>query len=125
MKHTCGQCDELSAGTFDRRVTIQKIKTSPSLNALGEADLTDDANWETHCVRWASVDTQGGREFWKRQRVQAEVDQIFRVRYDSTTKAITPRMRVLDDQGVKREIKAAFDVDAGHRIIEIQTVAIV
>jgi head-tail adaptor len=109
-----------TAGVRQERITVQKIKASPVLTSLGEADLTAAGSWETYATRWATVDTAGGREFWKRQRVQAEVVAIFRVPWDADTKSITPQMRVVDEAGTVFEIAAAFDVDHQRTTVEIQ-----
>ena len=109
----------MESGNFNRRVTIQKIKNNPITDANEEVDLTDDRNWETYAIRWAEVQTKGGREFWKVDKVDAEVSHLIRIPYDRLTLFIHPAMRIrLGDRTIN--IVAAYDVDEMHEVVEIQ-----
>jgi len=109
----------MTSGNFNRRVTIQKIKDNPIKDAHGEVDLTDDRNWETYAVRWAEIQTKGGREFWKVDKVEAEVSHLIRVPYDRLTVGITSQMRIRFMQRIIN-IAAVYDVDEMREVIEMQ-----
>ena len=109
----------MNSGNFNRRVTIQKIKDDPITDAHGEVDLTVDGSWETHVARWAEIQTKGGREFWKVDKIEAEVSHLIRVPYDRLTLGINSGMRIrLGDRTIN--IVSAIDVDERHEVIEMQ-----
>jgi SPP1 family predicted phage head-tail adaptor len=107
------------AGEYNRPVTVENIKSDATENAYGEVDLTADASWETYAARRAKVVTKGGREFWKVDKVEADVSAVFWLRYDSTTVDITPEMRIALGTA-DYQIISAVDVDNAHEEIEIQ-----
>lgn len=97
-------------GRRDQRVTVQTIKSSPTRNDSNEIDLNDDANWETHCRRWAKVVPRGGREFFQSDETQSEITHDVTLPSDPQTRAITSAMRIA--WGAKRlQIVTTFDVE--------------
>ncbi len=109
----------MESGNFNRRVTIQRIELNPETDAHGEVDLTDEGNWETHAVRWANIKTKGGREWWKSDKINAEVTHVIQIPYDKLTQNIDSEMRIrLGDRTIN--IVAAYDVDEMHEVIEMQ-----
>ena len=109
----------MASGNFNRRITIQKIKDNPIEDSHGEVDQTDDRVWETYAVRWAEIQARGGREFWKVDRIDAELSHLIRVPYDRLTMGITSQMRI---KYMNRtiNIEAAYDVDEMREIIEMR-----
>lgn len=109
----------MGSGNFNRRVTIEKIKDNPIVDAHGEVDLSESDSWEVYAVRWAEIQTKGGREFWKVDKVEAEVSHLIRVPYDRLTMGITPEMRI-KFMGRIINIVSAIDINEMHEIIEMQ-----
>lgn len=92
------------------RVTVQKVKDSPTRDTNNEIDLTLDANWETYATRSAAFKTRGGSERFASDMIQAGQTHRVYVRSDSTTRAITPAMRLSYDSRVFN-ILASVDED--------------
>ncbi len=110
----------MSAGKYNQRVVIEKLKDNPPIDdAHGEVDLTDERNWETHSRPWASINTKGGNEFWRVDKVEANVSHMLRLQYDRETRDINQQMRI-KFRGRTLNIAAAYDIDEMHREIEIQ-----
>lgn len=104
------------------RVTIQAPKDTATPGAGGHIDLSDDANWLTKDTRKCSIFTRGGSEGWRFRQVEAEVSRIVELKRDSLTRQITPRWRLLYQDGAttrKWDIATAFDVDDQHKTIEV------
>jgi len=98
-------------GRRDQRVTIEKIRSSPTLNASNEADLSDDNNWETHAVRWARVTPRGGRENFTADQTTAVITHDVFLASDPKTRALDAAMRLR--WGAKTlQIVTTFDVDS-------------
>ena len=109
----------VNSGNFNRQITIEKVKDNPLRDVSGEVDLTLDGSWETYAVRWSEIQTEGGREFWKVHKVEAEVSHLVRVPYDRVTIGINSRMRIRLE-GRTINIVSAIDVDEMREIIEMQ-----
>ena len=95
------------------RVTVQQVKTAPTVDANGEVNLSDASNWETYCTRFAEIKTRGGSERFASDMIQAGQTHRIYMRADTTTRAITPRMRVLYGTRVMA-IQMAADIDQQH-----------
>lgn len=109
----------MNSGNFNRRVTVQQIESNPETDAHGEVDLTNEANWETYAVRWAEIQSEGGKEFWKVNKVNAEVSHLIRIPYDRLTLGIDSKMRIrLGDRTIN--IVSVVDPDERHEVIEMQ-----
>jgi head-tail adaptor len=113
----------LDASDRASRVTFLRVKASPTRNALGEVDVTDAANWEVLCSRWARVTTRGGREWWKVKQVRSEVTHAVTVLADSGTRTLLPTDRVRLSMSTTLDIAAVLPVTDGDRSeIEIQAI---
>lgn len=84
------------------RVAIQQ--RSPSLDSAGQKTGT----WLEIASRWAKLEATPGREVFASSERQGRLPVLWRLRRDSTTKTITPDMRLVWDSKVY-EIKSAFD----------------
>lgn len=78
----------MRAGKLANKIVIQSA--SESQNSQGEATYS----WSTYATRQASYEPINGREFFASDHIQAHISTRFKLRYDSLTKAITPKMRV-------------------------------
>lgn len=103
----------------NKRVTVQRLKDLTA-DAHGHVDNTDNDNWEDYCTAFASVQTSGGREFWKVDRVEADVSREWTCTYTSKLAEATPDMRIKHGT-TYHEIVSVIDVDDAHRVIKIQT----
>jgi len=109
----------MESGNFNRRITIQRIELNPETDDHGEVDLKDEGNWETHVVSWANIKTKGGREWWKSDKINAEVSHIIQVPYGRLTRKIDSEMRIrVGDRTIN--IVAAYDIDEQRQVIEMQ-----
>lgn len=82
----------MNSGRFDKRVTIQKLKTTPDPPA--RLDPTDDDSWETYATRWAEIVETTGREYEHSDKVQSDVTHRVTLMFDSLTRSIQTAMRV-------------------------------
>ena len=103
---------------YDKKVVIQSL--SGTADAHGFIDNTDDTNWSEYAIGYASVQSKGGREFWKVDQVNADVSHVWWCPYSKTLAAATPAMR-LRNESVTYEIQSVVDIDLAHEEIEIQT----
>lgn len=107
------------AGQLNQLVQIQKPVTgSAAENSYGELDTTVDAGWQRVDDRWAEVLTQGSREVFRTQQFQPDVTHLVRMRYDTTTKDVTPEMRlILKDRDL--QILSANNMDEANELMEL------
>lgn len=105
-------------GEYDHYVDIQQA--SGSADAHGHIDLTDANSWSSLTMAWAKCTSKGGREFWKVDKVEADVTHVWMVPYDSTLDTMSPKDRLVHDS-VTYEIVAAFNVDNADLEFEVQT----
>lgn len=97
------------------RVTVQRFTSSA--DAVGEPIRT----WFDYCSRWAYVRHVPGSRRGERfiaDQFRAEADWIFQVRYDTETKAITPKDRIVYDSRTFN-IQTVRNVDDRNHIIDI------
>lgn len=107
------------AGKYDRRVTIQQIKSAASQNGYGEVDKTDANQWETYATRWANVVPQSGAESTQAKQVVARGTHTVFLRSDSLTRAITTKMRLLHGS-VYLNIEDVHDAESALREVRLQ-----
>lgn len=81
----------MRAGRLVKTVTIEQVIESQS--STGQVVET----WQTYAIRRASVEPLKGREFFDGKQVYGETTMRFRLRYDSKTGAIRPKMRLSYD----------------------------
>lgn len=109
-----------SIGDYNRKIEIHQISSSASADAHGFVDITSAANWETLTDTWAAIQTKGGREFWKIDRVESDVSHVWFCPYSTTLATATPKMRVRYE-GNDYEIVSVVNIDEANVEIEIQT----
>lgn len=103
---------------YDKKVTIERL--SGTADAHGHIDNTAGSNWTSYASGWASVQSKGGREFWKVQQVQADVSHVWTLQYSKSLAAATPDMRLIHE-GQTYEILSVVDIDLAHHEVQIQT----
>lgn len=89
----------MRAGALRHKVTIEQPTNSQ--DSMGGLTQT----WTTYAIRFAEVKPLSGREFFDAQQYAADVNYRIRLRYDDTSKNITPSMRVSWDSRV-------FDIES-------------
>jgi SPP1 family predicted phage head-tail adaptor len=77
------------AGSLDRRIVIERA--TATTNGFGEAVLT----WVPLVEVWAHVMEVPDGEVWRAAEVQATITTRFQIRYNATTKTITPKDRIV------------------------------
>lgn len=65
----------MRAGDLNRRIEIQS--NTPSYDSFNQPI----DNWKTDATVWASITTNGGGEFYAAQKVNAETQALFKIRY--------------------------------------------
>ncbi len=94
------------------RVKIEKpVYTTDS---LGDQVVS----WGKHCIRWVSIKTGGGKEYFAAAQEQSIRSHSFRMSYDNLTKQITTAMRVVY-LGRLLDIETAINIDGANREIEL------
>lgn len=81
----------MRAGLLRKTVVVQS--TNESRTSSGAVANT----WATHCTRRAAVEPISGKEYFDARAENANVTVKFRLRHDSLTGLITPKMRVSYD----------------------------
>ena len=107
--------------TYNKKVTVKKVDPNATADAHGHVDKSDASNWIQQSKQFCRTETKGGREFWKVDQVNAEVNCVFWCPYSTEAIAITPEMQI-HWEGNTYEIASVVDVDLAHEEIEIQTV---
>jgi len=105
-------------GDYNCPIVVESL--SGTADSFGHVDTTDSANWSRLTTAWAKVQTKGGREFWKVDRVEADVSHVWRCPYSATLATATPDMRLVYSS-TNHEIVSVIDIDEAHEVIEIQT----
>ena len=106
-------------GQMNKSITIQSL-TGTTVDAHGQVDKTTGSNWGVYLKTFAAVKSQGGREFWKVQQVNADVSHVWNCQWSAKLAAALPEMRLICE-GVTYEILSVIDIDLSHKEIEIQT----
>lgn len=95
----------MRAGRRNKKVTIESA--SEVVNGVGDVVRT----WTTFATAFASIETNGGKEFIQQQSIYSELTHLLTIRYITGVKA---NMRV-NNGGVFYDILAAYD-PTGRRI---------
>ena len=103
---------------YDRKVVIKSL--TGTADAHGFVDNTDAANWTKYDTSYASVQSTGGREFWKVDQVSDDVSHVWLCPYSATLAAATPAMQLISE-GLTYDILSVIDIDLAHQEIQIQT----
>lgn len=105
----------MRAGDLRHRVQIQ-IKT-----VARATDGSEIETWITLATVWAAKAHQASREFFAAQKVNAEVTDLFTIRYRA---GVTSEMRLVFG-GVIYDIIGAPDPDGGQRELRLLCKAVV
>lgn len=104
------------SGDRNRRILIQQLSSTPTLDTSGRIDRTAAASWSPFDgaagKRWAKLHNQDGREFSRAKASHEEVSAVFDVSWDTHTKTIDGEHRVTFE-GTTYELLAAFEVTDG------------
>lgn len=103
---------------YNQKIRIESL--TGTADAHGHIDNTADTNWSNYTSSYAAVISKGGREFWKVDRVEADVSHVWTCPYNRTIAAATPDMRLIHE-GVTYEVLSVIDIDLAHEEVEIQT----
>lgn len=79
----------LPAGKLTKRLTIQQA--TETRDGFGDPVPT----WSTYATRWAAIEYTGSGESLEAGSRRTELRAVIRMRYDTTTAAITAKMRGL------------------------------
>lgn len=71
-----------------KRITVQSV--TESKDSYGQPLET----WSTYAIRYADILPTSGREYVAAQQRFSEEITLLRIRYDSISKNITPKMRI-------------------------------
>ena len=112
------KCKAGTKRNYVQKITIQRLAGTP--DAAGHVDGQIDANWTVYAGSWAAVETRGGREFWKIQQVNADVDSVWYLPWSPALDKTTPDMRI-QHEGKVYEILSVQNLNLENREIEIQT----
>jgi len=111
----------MSSGRYKNRVSIRRLKSTATQDAHGQIDNTDADNWEEVCSTWVGCVSRGGREFWKVDRLEADVTHVWTSRYFSTLATATPADRLVETDGTEHNIVSVINIDNAGAVMEIQT----
>jgi SPP1 family predicted phage head-tail adaptor len=75
----------MNAGELNQRIVVEA--SIPTTNAIGDSIL----EWRPIATIWASKQHKTSREFYAAQKVNAEITDLFIIRYRAN---VTTRMRV-------------------------------
>ena len=112
------KCKAGTKRNYVQKITIQRL--AGTADAAGHVDGQIDANWTVYAGSWAAVETRGGREFWKIQQVNADVDSVWYLPWSPALDKTTPDMRI-QHEGKVYEILSVQNLNLENREIEIQT----
>ena len=110
----------MPSANYRESIEIQKPVEAVKRNDLGETDLANADQWETHFECCAEINPRGTREFYRAGILDADVAHQILVRRSSETEAITGEMRLIWN-GATLDIVAAFPRGTDRRQIEIHT----
>lgn len=109
-------CDTIGS---QKRVTIQRPKTSATPDAAGHINFNTSSNWSDAGKRWATIKTRGGSENYLFNHIQSDVSFLVDLPYDSLTVTIGPSWRILI--GTRElDISAAYNVDEANEKIRCE-----
>jgi len=103
---------------YSKRITVERV--AGTADAHGHVVETTEANWTEYASSFASVQTKGGREFWKVQQMSADVTHVWHCPWSKRLMQATPDMRIICE-GQPHYIVSVIDIDEAHREIQIQT----
>lgn len=104
-----------------RLVTVEKLKTSATVDGSGNIDESNDSNWETYTTAWAKIATVGSREYIRSEQLAEDASHQFTIRYSTTASGIKTGMRLSMDSRKFNIVGAPMNVDEVNQWILIQT----
>ncbi len=126
MATKCGCGPKRECYSVDRRkqkkLTIERIKSSATVGGDGHIDKSAAASWETYITIRAVPTTKGGKEIDDDNVTTATRRSVWETRYSKTVAGITSEMRAkLSYNGGTRtlNIEAVEDVDYAGEVIRI------
>lgn len=112
-----------TAGKYNKRVVVQRLKSTATVNAAGHIDESDDDSWETYCERWCKITHAKTPE----QQVggqQVSYDSAeFVLRYDTTVSAIDATMRVRVGDKIYSVATAPVDIEGDSKEVVFRAVS--
>lgn len=75
-------------GKYRTLITVQQ----PTETAAADGQLVP--SWATYCQRYAKVEGISGKEEFQDKQSKATLTHLVRVRFDSETRGIAPKMRI-------------------------------
>lgn len=104
-----------------RSARLRSLVTIQTPTQTTDAYGAPTETWATYATRWAEVEPLSGREYFAAQQVASEVSHKIKLRHDSLTGSITPKMRISWDSRV-------FDINsvinAGERDREVELMCV-
>lgn len=112
-----------TAGKYNKRIIVQRTKSSLVVNAAGHLEESDSDSWETYCERWCKMTHAKTPE----QQVggqQVSYDSAeFVLRYDTTVSAIDATMRVVVADKVYSVATAPVDIEGDSKEVVFRAVS--
>jgi SPP1 family predicted phage head-tail adaptor len=99
----------MNAGELRQRITLER----PTITR--DTSGAEIQTWGTFATVWASKKHKTSREFYAAQKVNAEITDLFTIRYRA---GVTTRMRVSFD-GKDYDILGADDPDGRRRELQV------
>ena len=113
--------DCFCASHLTRLVDVEKISTSATVDANGNIDETNDANWVKFGSEWVGFVTKGSREFFRGRQVNEDVTHQVTLRWSQKSAQYTTGMRLKMD-GRKFNISAPpINIDEKNEWIQLET----
>lgn len=103
------------AAKYRTRVTIERLKSSATIDASGHVNEADDDNWEKYAERWCSIRYNSGAEKLIGDGAQSSGVGAYVFRYDTLTSGITSDMRLRLGTRIISVTGPARVVDEGNR----------
>lgn len=100
----------MRSGRLRHRITVQ----TPTQATDDRGAPTD--TWATYATRWAAVEPLSGREYFGAQQIASDITHQIRVRHDTVTGAINPKMRISYDS---RTFDIESAINTGERDREV------
>lgn len=108
---------KLGGGKYRHRLRVEK-RDEDAVSEMNEPI----ESWDLYCERWAEVLPSNGREFAGGDKVASDVTHNVRMRYDSTTAAITPKMRLRSGDRIYNITHATEDGHAKEMLLMVREV---
>lgn len=115
---------DTSAGKYNRRITVQRLTSSATVDAAGQINETTTGNWETFYPCWARIEYRAGRESLTGDQLTANDSAMVFVRSCERSRAITQAMRFTMQGRVFSISQPPVDVDEGRKEVRFPAVEV-